>query len=208
MPKVGLICATKYELPEIIPYRNSKQIQTYNIGNFDIGVIISDVGPENAKTATKKLYLDYKPDWIIVFGICGGSQIKLVVGDIIIANKIHYNGDEIVLKCSQLEGVKTCLSNNLITYHVGKLQTFDHPVLSRKEVLADVLGVDMESYVIVDEANKHNIPSIIIKSFPFFSMDVFLYNAFGFPIPAASSNSFRKSLTNLVRSLMRSDSNS
>lgn len=164
MSKVGLICATKCELPEIIPYRNSKQIQIYTIGGNDIGVIISDVGPENAKTATNKLYLDYKPDWITVLGICGGSQTKLAIGDIVVADKIHYNGNEISLKCSLLEDVKTCLSKNFITYHVGKLQTFDHPVLSRKEVLADVLGVDMESYVIAHEAKKLNIPSITIKS--------------------------------------------
>lgn len=164
MPKVGLICATKYELPEITPYRNSKHIQIYNIGDFNIGIIISDVGPENAKTATRILYLDYNPDWIIAFGICGGSQSELAIGDIIVADKIHFNGNEIAIKCPQLEVVKTCLSNNLIKYHVGKLQTFDHPVLSRKEVSADVLGVDMESYQIVDEATKLNIPSIIIKS--------------------------------------------
>ena len=164
MPKVGLICAMECELPEIIPYRNSKQVQTYTIGDFDIGVILSDVGAENAKTVTKKLSSEYKPDHIIVLGFCGGSQLKLAIGDIVVADKIHYNGNEVSSKSSQLEDVKTCLSKNLITYHVGKLQTFDHPVLSRKEVLADVLGVDMESYVIVQEAKKHNIPAITIKS--------------------------------------------
>ncbi|MHA1454345.1 MAG: 5'-methylthioadenosine/S-adenosylhomocysteine nucleosidase family protein, partial [Promethearchaeota archaeon] len=141
MPKVGLISAMKCELPDIIPCRNSKQIQIYTLGDFDIGVIISGVGPENAKTATKKLYSEYKPDRIVVLGICGGSQTKLAIGDIVVADKIHYNGNEVSSSSPQLEDVKTCLSKNLIPYHVGKLQTFDHPVLSRKEVLADVLGV-------------------------------------------------------------------
>ena len=41
MVRIGLLSALKRELPEVIPYGKSKYVQTYNIGNYDIGVLLS-----------------------------------------------------------------------------------------------------------------------------------------------------------------------
>ncbi len=49
-------------------------------------------------------------------------------------------------------------------YHVGKLQTFNWPVLSRARVDGDTFAIDMESFAITQTAAKYHIPAIIIKA--------------------------------------------
>ena len=70
--------------------------------------------------------------------------------------------DRIVV--ATLKEIKRRLTNSSIDYRVCKFQTFDHPVLSRGEVLEDILGVDMETYAIVKKAKEYNIAPIVIKS--------------------------------------------
>ena len=49
-------------------------------------------------------------------------------------------------------------------YHVGKLQTFNWPVLSRARVSSDTLAVDMEAFAIAQTAANYRMPAIIIKA--------------------------------------------
>jgi adenosylhomocysteine nucleosidase len=164
MNKVGLISAMRCEIPDLITYGKSKRVQNFKLEDYDIGVILSGIGPEKAANATKILCSEFNPDYIIFLGFCGAAQKGINMGDLVVADKIHYNGNEISLKSSQLKDVKRCLSTHTIPHHIGKLQTFDHPVLSKKEVLDDAIGVDMESYIIFQKAREHNIPSVIIRS--------------------------------------------
>lgn len=154
----------KCEIPDIIPYQNSKMIQTYQIGNTEIKLTVSGVGQENARDAAKKLCLENDVDLVIFLGFCGGTKTRLKIGDLIIAEKVHYNGGEISLNPSKIEEVKKCLSKQLLNYYTGKLQTFNRSVISNEKVLDDVIGVDMESYMVAQEADKYNIPSIIVRS--------------------------------------------
>ena len=84
------------------------------------------------------------------------------IGHLIIANRLSYRGREIQLENFPIEKVVDLLVES--EYHVGKLQTFNWPVLSRAGVAGDTLAVDMESFAIAQTAAKYQIPSIIIKA--------------------------------------------
>jgi hypothetical protein len=86
----------------------------------------------------------------------------LDIGHLIIANRLAYREREIQLQNSPIEKVVDLLVES--EYHVGKLQTFNWPVLSRSKVAGDTLAVDMESFAIAQTAAKYQIPAIIIKA--------------------------------------------
>ena len=99
---------------------------------------------------------------LINLGFCGAVRNKLDIGHLIIANRLAYRDREIQLENSPTEKVVGLLAES--EYHVGKLQTFNWPVLSRARVAGDTLAVDMESFAIAQTAAKYQIPVIIIKA--------------------------------------------
>ena len=62
MVKIGLLSALKRELPEVIPYGKSKYVQTYNIGDYAIGVLLSGIGQKRAEKQLK----DYAQNIILI----------------------------------------------------------------------------------------------------------------------------------------------
>jgi nucleoside phosphorylase len=164
MVKIGLLIALKRELPEIIPYGKSKYVQTYNIGDYNIGVLRSGIGQKRAEKATERLCTEFNPYYLIFLGFCGCVDPELNIGTLIVADTIHYNGKNESLEGLELEHVKRCLTDSSIDYRVGEFQTFDRPVLSKGEVLEGILGVDLEAYAIVRKAKEYDTPPIIIKS--------------------------------------------
>ncbi|MFC1752655.1 hypothetical protein ACFL96_04590 [Thermoproteota archaeon] len=163
MARIGLLGELKCELPDLIPYEKSKEVQTYHIGEHDIGVILSGIGQKKAANAAKKL-LEYKPDYLIFLGFCGGAKPELNIGDLALAEIIRYEGEEISLDSAHLEEIAGCLSDSGIAYHRGLFHTFDKPVLSRRGLSDDILAVDMEAYIIAKLAQEQNVPSIMLKS--------------------------------------------
>jgi hypothetical protein len=73
-----------------------------------------------------------------------------------------YRDREIQLENSPIEKVADLLAAS--ECHLGKVQTFNWPVLSRTGVTGDTLAVDMESFAIAQTAAKYQIPAIIIKA--------------------------------------------
>lgn len=164
MVKIGLLGELKCELPKVIPYNRSKHVQTYKIGDYDIGVLLSGVGQKRAEKATERLCTEFNPDYLIFLGFCGSVDPELNIGTLLVADTIHYRDKKESLEGLELEHVKICLTASSIDHRVGEFQTFDYPVLSRGEVLEGVLGVDMEAYGIVKKAKEYGVPSIVIKS--------------------------------------------
>lgn len=164
MKKIGLISALEFEIPDQLNYNYSKNIQKFRAKENEIGVMVSGVGQENAIEATRVLCLEYNPDFIIFMGFCGGVSNDCKVNDLFIADSVHYNGDEISIDPQMLEYVKKRLSRNKYNPIIGKFQTFDEVVLSKKEIASDVIAVEMESYGSVKEANKYDVPTILVKS--------------------------------------------
>ncbi len=164
MAKIGLLSALKWELPQAIPYGKSKCIQTHKLGDYDVGVLVSGVGYKRAEQAAERLCIEFNPDYVMCLGVCGGVGQKVNIGTLVVANKVHYHGETESLECPELEGIQRCLAESSIDWKVGGFQTFDTPVLSKAEVLEDVLGVDMEAFAVVKKAREYHVPSVIIKS--------------------------------------------
>jgi len=161
MPNIGLIVAMRAEVPYML--KNTTGI--YQIGNNAIRVAVSGVGLKRARRATQQVCsgsLGFLPDLLINSGICGAVGNKLDIGHLIIANRLAYRDREIQLENSPIEKVADLLMES--EYHVGKLQTFNWPVLSRARVARNTLAVDMESFAIAQTAAKYQIPAIIIKA--------------------------------------------
>jgi nucleoside phosphorylase len=161
MPNIGLIVAMRAEVPHIL--KNTTGI--YQIGDNATRVAVSGIGLKKARRATQQVCtgsLGFIPDLLINSGICGAVRDKLDIGHLIIANRLAYRDREIQLENSPIEKVVDLLVESEI--HVGKLQTFNWPVLSRARVAGDTLAVDMESFAIAQTAAKYHIPTIIIKA--------------------------------------------
>jgi nucleoside phosphorylase len=161
MPNIGLIVAMRAEVPYML--KNTTGI--YQIGDNAIRVAVSGIGLNRARRATQQVCtgsLGFLPDMLINSGFCGAVRNKLDIGHLIIANRLAYRDREILLENSPIEKVADLLVES--EYHIGKVHTFNWPVLSRSRVTGDTLAVDMESFAIAQTAAKYQIPAIIIKA--------------------------------------------
>jgi nucleoside phosphorylase len=161
MPNIGLIVALRAE----VPYMLKTTTGIYQIGNNAIKVAVSGIGLNRARRATQQVCtgsLGFLPDLLINSGFCGAVRNKLDIGHLIIANRLAYRDREIQLEISPIQKVVDLLAES--ECHVGKLQTFNWPVLSRARVVGDTLAVDMESFAIAQTAANYQIPAIIIKA--------------------------------------------
>ncbi len=163
MAKIGLLFAMKKEVPGRITYKKTGRVEVYKLKYHTIGVIVSGVGQKNAANAAKKICEEFAPDYLISSGFCGGLTDNLDAGNFIIADKVCYESNEIVLNSRQAEDIEKFLTDKLINYRTGKFQTFDKGITSRKQVLDDVIAVDMESFSIAKAAGSYNIPLVIIR---------------------------------------------
>jgi len=161
MPNIGLIVAMRAEVPHMLKDTNG----IYRIGDNAIRVAVSGIGLKKAHRATQQVCtgsLGFLPDLLINSGFCGAVRDTLDIGHLIIANRLAYRDREIQLKNSPIEKIIDLLDES--EFHVGKLQTFNWPVLSRAKVAGDTLAVDMESFAIAQTAATYHIPTIIIKA--------------------------------------------
>lgn len=161
MPNIGLIVAMRAEVPHML--KNTTGI--FQIGDNAITLAVAGIGPKNARRATQQVCTGSKgfmPDLLINAGFCGAVRNELKVGHLIMANLIAYRNREIQLEISPIQKVAGLLVGS--EYQVGKLQTFNWPVLSRARVSGDTLAVDMESFAIAQTAATYQIPAIVIKA--------------------------------------------
>jgi nucleoside phosphorylase len=161
MPNIGLIVAMRAEVPHML----KELTGIYRIGDNAIRVAVSGIGLKRARRATQQVCtgsLGFLPDLLINSGFCGAVRDKLDIGHLIIANRLAYRDREIQLENSPIEKIVDLLDGS--EFHVGKLQTFNWPVLSRAKVAGDTLAVDMESFAIAQTAATYHIPTIIIKA--------------------------------------------
>ncbi len=161
MPNIVLIVAMRSEVPHML--QNTTGI--YRIGDNAIRLAVSGIGPKKARRTTQQVCtgsIGFIPDLLINSGFCGAVRNDLNIGHLIIANLIAYRDREMQLENSPIEKVADLSVGS--EYQVGKLQTFNWPVLSRARVSGDTLAVDMESFAIAQTAATYQIPAIIIKA--------------------------------------------
>jgi nucleoside phosphorylase len=161
MPNIGLIVAMRAEVPHML--KDTTGI--YQFGDNAIRVAVSGIGLKKARRATQQVCtgsLGFLPDLLINLGFCGAVRDTLDIGHLIIANRLAYRDREIQLENSPIEIVVDLLVKS--EFHLGKLQTYNWPVLSRARVAGDTLAVDMESFAIAQTTAEYHIPTIIIKA--------------------------------------------
>jgi nucleoside phosphorylase len=161
MPDIGLIVAMRLEVPDL--FHGNTGIK--QVGDNRIKVAISGIGQKRARRTTRKMCRNtngFCPERLISLGFCGGTQDDLVIGQLIIANRLSYNDQEIELENRYLTETMGFLKGSL--YRVGKLQTFNRPVFSKNKILKDTVAVDMESFAIAQTARNHHIPITFIKA--------------------------------------------
>ncbi len=160
MPDIGLIVAIRSEVPDL--FHDNTGIK--QVGDNRIKVAISGIGQKRARHTTRKMCQnanDFCPERLISLGFCGGTQDNLVIGQLIIANRLSYNGQEIELENRYLTEAMGSLKESL--YRVGKFQTFNRPIFSKNKILKDTVAIDMESFAIAQTARNHHIPITVIK---------------------------------------------
>lgn len=157
MYRIAVLSATKFEMPSCLMGKNSNRWQKEDCTYIDI--FTSGIGQKKARAKTREICMKQKPDLLIFLGFCGGIS-TVHVGKILIATSVHYNNCAITINNSLFN--KMDYSNALII--TGKLETFDQPVTSMSMISDhDIMGVDMESFAVADESQKHNIPILIVK---------------------------------------------
>jgi nucleoside phosphorylase len=161
MANIGIIVAMRTE----IPYPLADTTGIYRSGANAIRVAVSGIGFRKARRTARRVCtgsLGFAPDLLINAGFCGAVQDGLPVGHLIIANCVAYRDQEIQLDNSLLEKLADLLPES--EYHVGGIQTFNRPVLSRGGRSGDTLAVDMESFAIAQTAAECGVPTIILKA--------------------------------------------
>ena len=161
MPNIALVVAMRTEIPHIL----TNTTAFARIGDKAIRLAVTGIGPEKARRTTQQVCtgsLGFIPDLLINAGFCGAVQNELNPGHLIIANLLAYRDREMQLENSPIEKVANLLAKT--EYRIGKLQTFNWPVLSRARVSGDTLAVDMESFAVAQTAATHQIAALIIKA--------------------------------------------
>ena len=139
------------------------KIHCFDSGENEIGLIVSGAGKKNARAAVEKLCNDFTPNYIISSGICGAAKQSLNIGDIVVAEDVHYGAGYLTTDSNTTTMVKTILTKHQKKYQPGTFQTVDQVLLSTREIREDVTTVDMESYAIIEEANKRETPIVAVR---------------------------------------------
>lgn len=93
---IGIICAMKEELEEILAFTKNAQEEAYgsfkfikaNIFGIDCALCICGIGKVHAAMCTQALIIKYNPDFIINVGVAGGIAPHVKIGDIAIASGV------------------------------------------------------------------------------------------------------------------------
>lgn len=161
MSNIALIVAMRTEIPHMLKNTNG----LFQTGDKAIRLAVSGIGPKKSRRTTQQVCtgsLGYIPDLLINAGFCGAARNEINIGHLIIANLLGYRDRVIQLDNSPIEKIGNLLLGS--EYRIGKLQTFNWPVLSRARVSGDALAVDMESFAVAQTAATYQIPAIIIKA--------------------------------------------
>ena len=161
MPNLVLLVAMRSEVPHLLQDTTGP----CRFGDNAIRLVVTGIGPKKARRATRRVCtgsLGFRPDLLINAGFCGAVRNELDIGHLVIADRIAYRRRVIRPAGSLIEKLAGRLADTRC--RVGKLQTFNWPVLSRARVSGRTLAVDMESFAIAHTAARHQIPAIIIKA--------------------------------------------
>jgi adenosylhomocysteine nucleosidase len=131
----------------------------------EVVIVDGGVGQKAAARATAEAIKFYQPKWVISAGFAGGLTAELRRGHIVMAEEVvNLAGQSLTIDMSldrqSLEGIKGL--------HVGRLVTVDSILREPEERrrLAEqcqAIACDMESFAVVEECKKRNVPCLVIR---------------------------------------------
>ena len=159
MKKIGIIFAMEEELNALKKYLtitkeyNIFELKFYesNMNNIDVVLVESGVGKVNAARTTQILIDNMKVDYVFNIGVAGGVSNKLLVGDIVLGEKLVQHDFDIV------------------NYHRGIIASGDifctEAKMSEKiNSKFNALCVEMEGASIAQVCYLSHVPFLIIRS--------------------------------------------
>ncbi len=133
------------------------------IAGTAVHALLTGIGPSHAKEAIRAA-LGSRPDAVLASGLAGALKPSFGVGDVLAARHVHFEGtDQYVSSSKELvdsaiecgaKAVDSLISGNTIVRTAE-----EKAVLSS---LAD--AVDMESFTILTEACRSEVPAIALRS--------------------------------------------
>lgn len=189
--KIGIIFALEEELISLKKYvtiENEKCIYGLNfyegiINNVNCLLVKSGVGKINASRATQLLIDNFKVDYILNVGVAGGLSDNLIIGDIVVGEKLYqhdfdytalgYKLGSIPEVGDFMEASKFLIEKSkaikLVGIKYGNIATGDlfctDPIKSQNiHKTFDALCVEMEGAAVAQVCTLCNVPFIVIRS--------------------------------------------
>jgi nucleoside phosphorylase len=156
---IALIVALKAEVPQFLE-------RTSDVSGCRVQVLISGMGQDRARRATEELCASSRPDLLLHLGFCAGVQEGLSLGELVLARRVLFRGREIdadleLVAAAQVAAARVAAVG--LYAHTGVLETRTWPVLSRRGILPEVLGVDMEAFAVVEAGRARGVPCLVAK---------------------------------------------
>lgn len=154
-----MVYANRWEVPD---YLNTKGgLEKTCFEKMGIELVVSGIGIDNARLATANLCDTPNLDLVLSIGFCGSLCESIPVGKVIVANRVGYEDrPELFPDISVFERE---LGDCYPGCQQAPIKTSGRAVLSREEISPDWLVVDMESYGVLEQADKKGIRSGAIK---------------------------------------------
>jgi adenosylhomocysteine nucleosidase len=133
--------------------------------------VLSGVGKEKALNSIRDLMKSYSVNALLSIGIAGAVDPILEVGDVVLGREIFCLGDnkKLVSDKQLLKSAGEACEQLSKRYFMGNIITVPK-IVNRKEEKSEIyekyrtIAVEMETYYIVREVAKKNIPFVSIRS--------------------------------------------
>jgi nucleoside phosphorylase len=142
---------------------NGLEVQQARVGSTDVRVVLTGIGPVNARDVVSKLLVD-RPDLCIAAGFAGALKEHLRPGNVIAPRLLRDVSGARAFQCAAglLEAafargarrVETLLSSERIISTVAE----------KNELSALADAVDMESLTVVSEAASHGVRALAVRA--------------------------------------------
>ena len=127
-----------------------------------LSILQCGVGPEHAAATVRRLLQTSPPQRLLVAGLCGGLQAELAIGDVLLAETVQSAESGETLACTWLPHIPGVppLGGLLSS------QTLLATTAAKQQAAASTgcLGVDQESFAILQLARQFRIPCGVIRT--------------------------------------------
>lgn len=169
-----LVCATKPEWAELKKHfsftkKELSELVLYEAAGQSFDLLQVGIGPQKAIKAFDQLIKQYKPAWILHFGLSGGLTHSLKVGDCLLAHEIISLEGKLQTKTDYHSALLDYASSQGIPLKVGRHFTSATVINTPTEKhhthqKYNVESVDMETYPIACKTSEAGIPYYFIRS--------------------------------------------